>query len=230
MPAHEALSAEPSPTTLSTAFLPSSNAPSTPPAIVMEYVQGIQRGYNEPVWIESNLGSTAKGIMIGIFSVLGAAALVVFIAVIVYFFRYTQQGRILLDRIGRPGEYDDEQAFAKEEAEALEEMDDIQRMEYLRAKGTTPRASRAYMCLDNPKYRNGDILTFDSFCASKPGRIRTHRHIFITIPCHTREGRIGMGVRARVRDSKLLCRRSDRDRVFRLRVQRSEQPTGTKAE
>ncbi|KAA8568824.1 hypothetical protein EYC84_007807 [Monilinia fructicola] len=43
-------------------------------------------------------------------------------------------GRILLDRIGRPGEYDDEQAFAKEEAEALEEMDDLQRTEYLRAK------------------------------------------------------------------------------------------------
>jgi hypothetical protein len=73
--------------------------------------------------------------MIGIFSVLGAACLVSIIAAIIYFFRYTQRGRIFLDRIGRPGEYDDEQAFAKEEAEALEEMDDIQRTEYLRAKG-----------------------------------------------------------------------------------------------
>ena len=73
--------------------------------------------------------------MIGIFSVLGAACLVSTIAAIIYFFRYTQRGRIFLDRIGRPGEYDDEQAFAKEEAEALEEMDDIQRTEYLRAKG-----------------------------------------------------------------------------------------------
>lgn len=72
--------------------------------------------------------------MIGIFSVLGAACLVSIIAAIIYFFRYTQRGRIFLDRIGRPGEYDDEQAFAKEEAEALEEMDDIQRTEYLRAK------------------------------------------------------------------------------------------------
>jgi len=39
-----------------------------------------------------------------------------------------------LDRIGRPGEYDDEQAYAREEAEALEEMDDLQRTEYYRAK------------------------------------------------------------------------------------------------
>ena len=73
--------------------------------------------------------------MIGIFSVLGAAGFVLILAVIVYFFRYTQHGRIFLDRITRPGEYDDEQQFAKEEAEALEEMDDIQRTEYLRAKG-----------------------------------------------------------------------------------------------
>jgi hypothetical protein len=41
----------------------------------------------------------------------------------------------LLDRIGRPGEYDDEQAFAREEADALETMDELQRAEYLRAKG-----------------------------------------------------------------------------------------------
>ena len=40
-----------------------------------------------------------------------------------------------MDRIGRPGEYDDEQAFAREEARALEAMDDLQRLEYLRAKG-----------------------------------------------------------------------------------------------
>ncbi|RQM08158.1 hypothetical protein DH86_00000594 [Scytalidium sp. 3C] len=33
---------------------------------------------------------------------------------------YTTGGRIILDRFARPGEYDDEQAFAREEAEALE--------------------------------------------------------------------------------------------------------------
>jgi hypothetical protein len=73
--------------------------------------------------------------MIGIFSVLGAAGVCLIIAAIVYYFRYTSQGRIFLDRITRPGEYDDEQQFAKEEAEALEDMDDIQRTEYMRAKG-----------------------------------------------------------------------------------------------
>ena len=54
-----------------------------------------------------------------------------------FFFKYTNRGRIILDRIGRPGEYDDEQAFAKEEAEALESMDELQKAEYLRAKGMT---------------------------------------------------------------------------------------------
>ena len=49
--------------------------------------------------------------------------------------RYTNRGRIILHRIGRPGEYDDEQAWIREEANALEDMDDLQRAEYLRAKG-----------------------------------------------------------------------------------------------
>ncbi|POS79697.1 ssh-4 [Diaporthe helianthi] len=75
-----------------------------------------------------------NGVLIGLLSSLGSAVLIGFIFVIIYFFKYTNSGRILLDRIGRPGEYDDEQAFAKEEAEALEVMDDMQRTEYLRAK------------------------------------------------------------------------------------------------
>ncbi|KAF2469887.1 SPRY domain-containing protein [Lindgomyces ingoldianus] len=125
-----------SPTTLTKSYLPTDHAPSAPPTIVLETTQGTQRTFNEPVRIVqyNNIGSTAKGIMIGIFSVLAAAGFVLILAAIVYYFRYTQQGRIFLDRLTRPGEYDDEQQFAKEEAEALEEMDDIQRMEYLRAK------------------------------------------------------------------------------------------------
>ncbi|KAH0543239.1 Rsp5p-dependent ubiquitination, sorting of cargo proteins at the multivesicular body [Glutinoglossum americanum] len=83
---------------------------------------------------ESDVGSTGKGILIGMLSAFGSAFLVLIIVSIVYFFKYTTRGRIILDRIGRPGEYDDEQAFAREEAEALEEMDDLQRTEYLRAK------------------------------------------------------------------------------------------------
>ena len=81
------------------------------------------------------LGSTARGIMIGVFSVLAVAAAAIIVAALVYFFRHTAQGRIFLDRLARPGEYDDEQAFAKDEAEALAEMDDLHRTEYLRAKG-----------------------------------------------------------------------------------------------
>ena len=80
-------------------------------------------------------GSTGRGILIGILSAFGSAGVAVLVLAIFFFFRYTNKGRILLDRIGRPGEYDDEQAFAREEAEALESMDDLQRAEYLRAKG-----------------------------------------------------------------------------------------------
>jgi hypothetical protein len=94
---------------------------------------------------ESNVGSTGKGILIGMLSAFGSAFLVLVIVSIVYFFKYTIRGRIILDRIGRPGEYDDEQAFAREEAEALEEMDDLQRTEYLRAKGEDNPPSVLYL-------------------------------------------------------------------------------------
>lgn len=75
-----------------------------------------------------------NGILIGLLSSIGSAFVIFCIFMIVYFFRYTSSGRIFLDRIGRPGEYDDEQAFIREETEALEYMDDMNRTEYLRAK------------------------------------------------------------------------------------------------
>ena len=84
--------------------------------------------------------STINGVVIGLLSSFGSAILVALVFIIVYFFRYTSSGRIILDRFGRPGEYDDEQAYLREEAEALEVMDDIQRTEYLRAKGMSARA------------------------------------------------------------------------------------------
>ncbi len=85
--------------------------------------------------------SALNGVVIGLLSSFGSAVIIAIIFIIVYFFRYTAPGRIFLDRIGRPGEYDDEQAFAREEAEALETMDDLQRTEYLRAKGKKHSAS-----------------------------------------------------------------------------------------
>jgi hypothetical protein len=89
-----------------------------------------------------NGGSNAlNGVVIGLLSSFGSALLLAFIFLAIYFFRYTQSGRILLDRIGRPGEYDDEQAFAREEAEALETMDEMARTEYLRAKGVQSASS-----------------------------------------------------------------------------------------
>ncbi|WEW54828.1 Protein ssh4 [Emydomyces testavorans] len=81
-----------------------------------------------------NFGSTGKGILIGILSALGSAGIAIIVLAVFFFFRYTRPGRIILDRLGRPGEYDDEQAFAREEAEALESMDELQQAEYMRAK------------------------------------------------------------------------------------------------
>lgn len=138
MQLQDALRAASPSTTLSTAYLSGDDAPAAQPTVVV----GHTTAYHDAVRIASStggLGSTAKGIMIGIFSVLGAAGICLIIAAIVYYFRYTSQGRIFLDRLSRPGEYDDEQQFAKEEAEALEEMDDIQRTEYMRAKGMLRR-------------------------------------------------------------------------------------------
>lgn len=85
--------------------------------------------------LSPNTIAAGKGVLIGLASAFGSAALVGLIFYIIYFFRYTAHGRIILDRIGRPGEYDDEQALLREEAEALENMDEISRQEYLRAKG-----------------------------------------------------------------------------------------------
>jgi hypothetical protein len=79
--------------------------------------------------------STGQGIIIGVLTSLGTAGVALVVLAIFFFLKYTRRGRILLDRIGRPGEFDDEQAFAREEAEALETMDDLSRTEYLRAKG-----------------------------------------------------------------------------------------------
>lgn len=88
------------------------------------------------VGVSGDVGSTGKGILIGILSAFGSAGVAIVVLAVFFFLKYTRRGRILLDRIGRPGEFDDEQAFAREEAAALETMDEISRAEYLRAKGS----------------------------------------------------------------------------------------------
>lgn len=94
-------------------------------------------GKNDMAVMRGNTGSTGKGILIGVLSAFGSAGVAIIILALFFFFRYTQRGRIILDRIGRPGEYDDEQEFAREEAEALETMDELQQTEYFRAKGAS---------------------------------------------------------------------------------------------
>lgn len=135
------------PSTLITSAIPSSSPtpslrPSTNPEIFSHNIENVLRSMSAQFARDSDMvvsgkssGSTGKGILIGILSAFGSAAVAVIILALFFFFKYTQRGRIILDRIGRPGEYDDEQAFAREEEEALETMDDISRSEYLRAKG-----------------------------------------------------------------------------------------------
>ena len=79
--------------------------------------------------------SAFTGVVIGLVSSFGSIILIALIVFVFWISGCAGSGRILLDRLGRPGEYDDEQAFAKEEAEALETMDEMARAEYLRAKG-----------------------------------------------------------------------------------------------
>lgn len=82
--------------------------------------------------------SAFTGVIVGLVSSFGSIILIALIIFIFWVSGCAGSGRILLDRLGRPGEYDDEQAFAREEAEALETMDEMARAEYLRAKGTFP--------------------------------------------------------------------------------------------
>jgi hypothetical protein len=177
------LEADSSPTT----FTKSYYVPSSSPASMFE----AHTSHHDAVRITrtADLGSTAKGIMIGIFSVLGAAGVCMIFVAIVYYFRYTQ--RIFLDRLSRPGEYDDEQQFAKEEAEALEDMDDIQRTEYMRAKGMhihSTRRSVVELAVEH-------MLTHSSLRASQPSRVGPDGHFLIAILGNTREGRVCLGVR-----------------------------------
>lgn len=181
LPQHP-LQAGTAPTTLSKSYLPDYHTSSALPTASLHYARphyDAQRAaqYN------NTLGSTAKGIMIGVFSVLGAAAFCLLVFTIIYYFRYTSQGRIFLDRITRPGEFDDEQQFAKEEAEALENMDDIQRTEYLRAKGRSPHLRSIER-----------LLIACSLCPGKPPGISSDRHFAIAVSCNSRKGSLRMGI------------------------------------
>ena len=150
-------------------------------------------------------GSTGQGILIGILSAFGSAAIAFVVLAIFFFFKYTRRGRIMLDRIGRPGEYDDEQAFLREEEEALETMDDLTRSEYLRAKGMR--------FVNLAGIIEGSFLT-DSCCSFHPGQppgIHANRYFTVAVPCHSRKGRLRLGVSTRIRDCQLFCGSADRD-------------------
>ena len=163
-----------------------SNSSPQPPITITNADQ-IEKLEDVANMINLSIGATGKGILIGLLSALGSAILICVVLACFYFFRYTPKGRILLDRMGRPGEYDDEQAFAKEEAEALEEMDDIHRTEYMRAKGTACGSSVDHACL----------LMLSLLCSvhtSEPAGICPDRYLAIAISRDTGEGGVGLGI------------------------------------
>ena len=166
--------------------------------------------------------STGKGVLIGVLSAFGSAAVAIIILTVFFFFRYTQRGRIMLDRLGRPGEYDDEQAFAREEAEALEVMDDISRSEYLRAKGRCflhPLPSFLVFRTESPLPLSSSVLMSGySLCRSLSTGVDAHRHLSVSVSCHSRKGRFCMGIPTRIRDCELFRRSPDRNRVLRFRM------------
>lgn len=134
--------AAPPPSSFATSYLPEATAEITPPTQWETSHSDSTTGGRWTSWQEQRaafraegLNSTGKGILIGMMSAFGSAAIVGIIIAMVYFFRYTSRGKIFLDRMSRPGEYDDEQAFLREEEEAMAEMDELQKAEYLRAKG-----------------------------------------------------------------------------------------------
>lgn len=103
--------------------------------------------------------SALTGVIIGLVSSFGSIVLIFLVIFIFWASGCAGSGRIILDRIGRPGEYDDEQAFAREEAEALENMDDMARTEYLRAKGM----SRAYLRILSTAYLCGTRVAWPTY-------------------------------------------------------------------
>ena len=171
--------------TFTTSTSPSPTRAANHAAQTMDLSGGWQASSNAPnIVININdAGSTGRGILIGVLSAFGSAFVAVLVLGIFFFFKYTNRGRIILDRIGRPGEYDDEQAFAKEEAEALQTMDELTRAEYLRAKGMTQ-----WMC----ELRS--ILTCRSLCSGKPTRNHPDRYFSFSVSSNSREGRFSLGI------------------------------------
>jgi len=164
------------------ATLQTSILPLMTPNAYNRYPSGRPRFSDQPPGA-NHLSATGKGILIGMLSAFGSAILIVIILVLVYLLGYTNRGRIFLDRIGRPGEYDDEQQFLKEETEALEQMDDIQRSEYLRAKGEIRVSADLW-----------PMLTYISVYPSKSTRVFTDRYLIVAVSGYPREGCISMGI------------------------------------
>lgn len=179
--------------TLLTTHLERSRARQT----LVSTIEPLRTPYRDSHFVSQGMDSTGKGILIGMLSAFGSAILIASILAAIYFFRYTNRGRILLDRMGRPGEYDDEQAFAKEEADALAEMDDIQCAEYLRAKGKALIPIQLSVTDDTSLY------------TSKSPGICADRYIVVSVSGHTRERSVGLEIRAGAGNRKLLRRSTD---------------------
>lgn len=153
------------------------------------------------------------GVLLGLICSFASTLTICLIIVAYWYFKISDQGRILLERFSRPGQFDEEQRFAVEEAEALQTMDPMQKVEYLRAKGKCLCRGfcNAGMCSAEEERVStmlacsylvsvGFVMIFGiltmicSLHTSKPARVRSDGHLVVTIPGHPGEGCVGLGV------------------------------------
>lgn len=141
----------------------------------------------------SDPSSALTGVVIGLVSSFGSILLIGLVVFVFWASGCAGSGRILLDRLGRPGEYDDEQAFLREEEDALETMDEMARTEYLRAKGKTARCLLAMptsSCNLIQNYTNAST----SLCHRQPARVPPNRHFPLPVPRYPGKGRLRLGI------------------------------------
>jgi hypothetical protein len=87
----------------------------------------------------SGLNTTAgvtspQTLFYGLFFGLGGGILLLFLFIVLTYWRYVRSGRIRLGA-GGPGDLDDEQRLLEEEHAAMDELDVSQQEAYFRAKG-----------------------------------------------------------------------------------------------
>ena len=103
--------------------------------------------------------SSVAAVLVPLFSALGGTLGLFCILALLYYLRFSRNGRIMLGA-GMPGAYDDEQHAIREEQMYLHTLDEPARQAYFRAKGKQPdgpKLTKAYQEANPPDSQNTDI-------------------------------------------------------------------------